>query len=272
MNEQTTGFRPLNCNPHHELLVSLQTSLAQCSDGDRERLFETREQLGDLTRRIEEGPWGILSSLTNAVQAMFGHLLRRGNLDGPEAMQVATEVIAFVDAALTLSPPDGSEVVHSDATDKIGLSDSGNVDGLKLQLSPDAHFRDAAATSHSAPPDSALTLRYGSQRGSRSGREMQRTGPNHSKAELGMVAYQMVNESRLGELLIKMGCIETAQLDRALVLQKLSRKRLGDVLMAMEAVDLASLQAALKVQRQETLRFMDNRQLDGRGRIIGEAS
>ncbi|MFT5049310.1 MAG: hypothetical protein ACI8QZ_000702 [Chlamydiales bacterium] len=272
MNEQISGSRPVNGNPHHELVASLQASLAQCSDGDRSRLFETREQLGDLTRRIEDGPWGLLSSLTDALQVMFGHLLRRGNLDGPAAMQIATDVIAFVDSALTLAPPEGGQAADPNDASTLATRESREAHGLKLRITPNSPAgldRDAARW---ATSNAVRRTRRDGKNLPLSSTAIRRTIANPPTEDFGHVAYQMVNESRLGELLIKMGCLRTGQLDRALVLQKLSRKRLGDVLMAMEAVELESLQAALEMQRQQTLRFAHKRVTDSDGQVLGEAS
>ena len=65
------------------------------------------------------------------------------------------------------------------------------------------------------------------------------------------------SDSRLGEVLIRMGRLDEPMLSRALVLQKLSKKRLGEVLLSMHAIDEAALDEALEVQREETQRLAE---------------
>jgi len=76
------------------------------------------------------------------------------------------------------------------------------------------------------------------------------------EADASADSFQLINESRLGEILVKMGRIDGDQLDRALVLQKVTHKKLGEVLVTMEAISLETLDQALDVQRQATLRIM----------------
>ena len=241
MNLQHNGYDPLHANRHHELIVKLKHALAECSSGDRPRMFETRDQLAELGRRIEETPWAMLTRLTKTIELMFGHVLRRGSLDVPETMQLATELLDYVNVALTLPPPPIQDSKTPNDSKPATIATESSAGTLRLKLEPAEPEEPEAPISHE--PKRQQTIK-------------------RTDLDFGQVSYQMVNESRLGELLIKMGRIQPAQLDRALVLQKLSRKKLGEVLMAMEAVDLRALQAALEVQRQETLRFTDERGAD----------
>jgi hypothetical protein len=64
--------------------------------------------------------------------------------------------------------------------------------------------------------------------------------------------FRVVNESRLGELLVKMGKLHPAQVQQALVLQRVSKdKRFGEVLIAMNAIDQRTLEQALDAQHSE---------------------
>jgi hypothetical protein len=81
-------------------------------------------------------------------------------------------------------------------------------------------------------------------------------GEETEHIEVTASALQIINESRLGEILIRMGLLDGDQLDRALVLQKVTKKKLGEVLVAMEAISLASLDKALDLQRQATMHFI----------------
>ena len=64
--------------------------------------------------------------------------------------------------------------------------------------------------------------------------------------------FKVVNESRLGEVLVKMGKLHPAQVQQALVLQRVSKdKRFGEVLIAMNAIDQRTLEEALSAQHTE---------------------
>lgn len=274
MNE-SPGYNPVNCNPHHELLTAVKHALVECSSGERPQLFETRERLQELSGRIESGPWAVLTTLTGSLEMMLGHLLRRGSLETPELMLIATEVMGFIDKALTLPAPNGGASGQSVPTPaRLALDSTAFTGNLKLTR-PRERQSLGEQDGDSAAGDQKSQVQQNSNGAQPTGGDgdgsRDQRNPKRSPADFGSVAYQMVNESRLGELLIKMGKLEPAQLDRALVIQKLSRKRLGDVLMAMDAVDMRALQAALEVQRQETLRFTDERG-SNRSEPYGEAS
>lgn len=65
--------------------------------------------------------------------------------------------------------------------------------------------------------------------------------------------FKVVNESRLGEQLVKMGKLHPAQVQQALVLQRVSKdKRFGEVLIAMNAIDQRTLEDALSAQQVDT--------------------
>ncbi|MEZ6017694.1 MAG: hypothetical protein R3F49_21480 [Planctomycetota bacterium] len=64
--------------------------------------------------------------------------------------------------------------------------------------------------------------------------------------------FKVVNGSRLGDVLIKMGKLHPAQVQQALVLQRVSKdKRFGEVLIAMNAIDQRTLNEALEAQHVE---------------------
>jgi len=64
--------------------------------------------------------------------------------------------------------------------------------------------------------------------------------------------FKVVNESRLGELLVRMGKLHPAQVQQALVLQRVSKdKRFGEVLIAMNAIDQRTLEEALEAQHTQ---------------------
>ena len=59
------------------------------------------------------------------------------------------------------------------------------------------------------------------------------------------------SDERLGEILIRMGKVRPAQLDRALVMQRLEGLRLGEMLLKLGIIDLATLEQALLTQQGE---------------------
>jgi len=64
--------------------------------------------------------------------------------------------------------------------------------------------------------------------------------------------FKVVNESRLGDLLVRMGRLHPAQVQQAVVLQRVSKdKRFGEVLIAMNAIDKRTLDEALATQHTE---------------------
>ncbi len=64
--------------------------------------------------------------------------------------------------------------------------------------------------------------------------------------------FKIVNESRLGEMLVRMGKLHPAQVQQALVLQRVSKdKRFGEVLIAMNAIDRRTLDEALEAQQTQ---------------------
>jgi hypothetical protein len=69
------------------------------------------------------------------------------------------------------------------------------------------------------------------------------------------MSADLINETRLGHILVKMGVINFDVLDRALGMQRLNGKKLGEVLVAMEAIGIHTLNNALDRQREETLRL-----------------
>ena len=65
----------------------------------------------------------------------------------------------------------------------------------------------------------------------------------------------LINESRLGNILLARDQITPDQLDQALGLQQINRGRLGDILVQMGAIDEPTLHHALVEQRRATLRL-----------------
>jgi hypothetical protein len=66
---------------------------------------------------------------------------------------------------------------------------------------------------------------------------------------------RMVNETRLGELLLQAGRIDDETLGKALELQQVGAKRLGDVLVGMGKIRTEELDLVLEQQRELTLRL-----------------
>lgn len=64
--------------------------------------------------------------------------------------------------------------------------------------------------------------------------------------------FKVVNESRLGDLLVRMGKLHPAQVHQALVLQRVSKdRRFGEVLIAMNVIDQRTLEEALDAQHAQ---------------------
>lgn len=79
------------------------------------------------------------------------------------------------------------------------------------------------------------------------------------------VSLGMVDESRLGKILLRMGKVNSEQLTQALALQQVCRKRLGEVLTSMGILQDHDLQEALEEQRQVTLRMANDLAFDRGG-------
>ncbi len=79
------------------------------------------------------------------------------------------------------------------------------------------------------------------------------------------ISVDRVDETRLGEIMVKMGALTAAQLTQALGLQQVCRKRLGEVLIQMGLIEESVLQGALERQRLATLQVANEMQGPGGG-------
>ncbi len=227
--------QPQPARPVRPRFRRLRANLQAGALGDRQRLFEVREELAELSRTVSQGPWSPIAAICVSLEMILRHCLRKGSLGLGESAEVASELIDFVEQALATPPPSAPAQPVAQP-----------VAAAPPPVHPEPHagpVQAPPAQPWPVPPQASAPAGDASlaARGLRAG--------------LDADGMQSVNESRLGELLIRMGRLDAAQLSRALVMQKVSRKRLGEALVLMGAVDPGDLNDALLLQREETLRL-----------------
>lgn len=184
-------------------------ALAESSEGHRQRLFEARESLAELTVIVSSGPRPGLDNLCETIHEFLSLMLKQGAVEEPEGLGIAMRLVDYVGVALSSPAP---------------LSMYG---GPTLSLSTGGAKQDSAPV---AP---------------------------RTKVRPEDFSFESVNQTRLGEILVKMGTIEADDLDRALVLQRVVHQRLGEVLVSVGVLSDETLDEALKVQREKTIEIAE---------------
>jgi hypothetical protein len=233
------NLRPLAARKSHRALVDL---LERRSRGDQ-WLFEARGAAHQLAFEVAKEGFAALESVCLAIRDLFGHLLRNGVQEGDEVLPAVGRLLRFVGESL-----DGR--VASEAQPKRG----------DLQIAPAGKRVLLSNTSSALPPlptpePPAGDLRLHSAATAASTNDAPSLG--------GAEAWRLVNETRLGEILVRDGRIDGKTLDQALVLQQVGCKRLGEVLVGMGKLEPEVLAAALDNQRELTLKLADGITLQG---------
>jgi hypothetical protein len=167
----------------HTLMRTLDEGFAAFDNGQRGRLFDSRDSLVKLSQEVAAGGWMDTAKLCDLTAKLLGRVLREGALDERAALSVVRELHALVEGQ-----------VANDPDSKPGQLISDGAGGV----------------------------------------------------------FRIVNESRLGDTLVRMGKLHPAQVQQALVLQRVSKdKRFGEVLIAMNAIDQRTLQEALTAQQSK---------------------
>lgn len=204
-----------------EHLSALQTVLADSHVGKRGQLFDSRERLRAVTDAVSTGPAADVAPICVLAQRVLDQVLRQGALDEVQSLDLLRELLAYVDGAVQAS-------------------------------------ESAAAPEHSVPrivhdrQETARMARESAARGYTGAMAPGRAGADQGHVQLNS---DLVDETRVGEILLQMGVIDADSLTRALSLQQVCRRRLGDVLVTMGVIDELGLREALERQRYATLRM-----------------
>ena len=164
----------------HTLLRTLDEGFVSFDNGQRGKLFDSRDSLVKLSQEVTAGGWMDTADLCDLTAKLLGRVLREGSLDEHSALSVVRELLALIEGQIAHDPDSKPSQLLSDG--------AGGV-------------------------------------------------------------FKIVNEARLGDMLVRMGKLHPAQVQQALVLQRVSKdKRFGEVLIAMNAIDQRTLQDALEAQ------------------------
>ncbi len=230
-----TPQRPLGASSSLAVLVDL---LARRSRGDQ-WLFEARGAAHQLASEVSKEGHPRLEPVCFAIRDLFGHLLRHGLQEGDEILPAVERLLQVVDGTLNGTPPIQTGTRRA-----------------SLQLGSPARTGRLSPPSNSEPLHpgmSSLRLRT----------SLTATAVHEATRIEGPEAWRMVNETRLGEILVREGRIDGKTLDQALVLQQVGCKRLGEVLVGMGKLAPEVLSEALDHQRELTLRLADGMTLQG---------
>jgi len=195
-----------------DLVDQTLDALAESSEGHRQRLFEARESLAELTAIVSSGPRPGLDKLCETIYEFLSLMLKQGAVEEPDGLGIAMRLVDYVGVALSCPVP------------------MNTYGGPALSLS-------AGGAKRSIPP-----------------------AVRRTKVRPEDLSFDSIDQTRLGEILVKMGTIEADDLDRALVLQRVVHQRLGEVLVSVGALSDETLNEALKVQREKTIAITEGQQ------------
>jgi len=216
--------------PHslREKLLAVRTALSEYQAGNRNALFDSRARLRELEDEVALRSGAGTAGVCAVVQKLVNLILRQGQVEEHQAVELAGELLAAVDAVTAAggpvergAAPAPPRVLH----DRQELSRLGR-GGAARASAPRGNL--AAPSGPPAAPGA----------------------PTHVQLNA-----DLVDETRLGEILLQTGVIDEDGLTRALGLQQVCRRRLGDVLVTMGLIDELRLREALDLQRYATLRM-----------------
>jgi len=179
-------------------LESLLEALSEFTAGNRDRLFDSRDLLLELTDSVVMTDWNHLGPLTEMIQRLLGNVLRYGVLGEVESVTLASDLLTFVFASLNRPPPG--------------------------QVMPER----TSATPQGIRP-----------------------------------VYDSVDDTPLGEILVRQGAVTDDELNRALALQQITRNQLGQILIQLGALTDEQLAAGLAYQKRVCGGSTGNRGGDG---------
>lgn len=202
-----------------EPLSRLKDAIQESKSGQRQDLFVARDALSALATEIEAGPNEPLGQIVEVIQKILGSLLRGSSFgEDSSVLDLAEMLVNYLDSAIAIPRDDPWGIPSMSAGSAVKLSLGEPGDSGFVQRLVD--------TSHTEPFESEDSLK-------------------------------LINDSRLGMTLVRLGMIDAETLDKALVLQGVGCKRLGEVLLGMGALTDGALDEALAEQRAVTLRLAD---------------
>ncbi len=207
-----------------EKLADLRSALEQFSEGNRDQLFESRDILRDVTDALAASAWSHASVVCEAVQKTLGNVLRHGGLLEQDAIELAGELLTFVDETLQRPAPG---LAHPKITHGPGPLPSVPVaEGANASQQPYTPLGGSIRIS----PEAVDETRIGELL-VHSGRI---TGDQLQQA----LALQQVCRKRLGEVLLSMGVINEAELELALEEQRRITLRIAEDLSSGGGLEL----------------------------------
>jgi hypothetical protein len=202
-----------------ESLSRLKDAIQESKSGQRQDLFAARDALSALATEIEVGPNEPLGQIVEVIQKILGSLLRGSSFGEDSSVLDLAEMLAnYLGSAIAI-PQD----------DPWGIPSMSAGSAVKLSLGE--------------PGASGFIQRL--------------VDTSHTEPFEGEDSLKLINDSRLGMTLVRLGMIDAETLDKALVLQGVGCKRLGEVLLGMGALTDEALEEGLAEQRAVTLRLAD---------------
>ncbi len=241
--------RPQAALKSHSTLVSLMQRRARVGPW----LFEARGAAHQLAFEVAEEGLPAVQPVCMAIRDLFGHLLRHGVQEGDEILPAIARLLEYVGSRLK----DPASFANQAPASDLSLATMPGGSGV-LPLPNPARLSGARERQSRLPPVSAVAPETSAAAEAR-GLRLQ-----------GSEAWRMVNETRLGQILLRQGRIDCKTLDQALVIQKVGCKRLGEVLLGMGLLTDEELRGALDHQRELTLELADGMSLEGGLRIRDE--
>lgn len=161
-------------------LRELERSFIAFEKGEHERLYGSRDALGELSEAVLAEGWSPLADLCQLASRMIGVVLMERGLTEVRTVEFVREIMEFVERQI------------AEEKRASGAAEPGGV-------------------------------------------------------------FHVVNSHRIGDHLLTMGLVTKADLDKALVLQRVRKgRRVGEVLVAMNVIDQKTLDLVLDEQRKET--------------------
>lgn len=166
-------------------LESLLEALEEFTAGNRDRLFDSRDLLRELTDSIVMTDWNYLGPLAEMIQRLLGNVLRYGVLGEVESVTLASDLLSFVHLSLRRPPPGQDQSKQA-----------------------------------SAKPETVRPV------------------------------FESVDDTPLGEILVRQGAVTEDELYRALALQQITRNQLGQILMQLGVLTEEQLASGLAYQKR----------------------
>jgi len=171
-------------------LESLLQALEEFTAGSRDRLFDSRDILRELTDLVVMTDWSYLGPLTEMIQRLLGNVLRYGVLGEVESVTLASDLLSFVSSSLRLAPLGDVRAEQSYAQ------------------------QETIQAVYDKPDDTPL------------GEILVRQGSIKEDELYRALALQQITRNQLGQILIQLGALTTEQLDAGLAHQK---RQVGNV-------------------------------------------